>query len=139
MTLHERFRGFRRKWLGKSIGKWSTSKYPQCVDLCRQWMFDGWRFTEGQMWRAIPRSNAEDWFALANRNLLKKTRYQPGGVAPEGAIVVLRHGEFGHVFIAKKDCTKTLMRSLDQNWSVRGKITDEAHRYYECIGWLTPR
>lgn len=130
---------FRKKWLGRSIGRWSTSTTPQCVDLCRQWMFEGWGWSEKKIYNAVPRVDAEDWFREADPKLVRKTRYEPGRKPPEGAIVVLRHGIYGHVFVAKAGCDKNLMRSLDQNWSVPSKITDEAHNYAECVGWLTKR
>lgn len=133
------FTSFRKKWLGKSIGTWSSSKYPQCVDLVRQWMIEGLGFTSKTMYDAIPRSNAEDFFARASTKYFRKVKNTPSGIPPEGAIVVLKHGKYGHVFIAKRGGSTRLMYSLDQNWSRPHKITDEAHRYTECIGWLIRR
>lgn len=130
---------FRKRWLGKSIDTWSTSPRPQCVDLVRQWMIEGLGFTATSMYKAIPRSNAEDFFSKASSTYFRKIRNTPAGIPPEGAIVVIQHGDYGHVFIAKRGCTTRLMYSLDQNWSIPHKITDEAHRYTGCIGWLIRR
>lgn len=133
------FTAFRKKWLGKAIGTWSTSKLPQCVDLVRQWMIEGLGFTSKTMYDAIPRGDAKTFFARANPRHFRKIKNTPRGIPPEGAIVVLDHGKYGHVFIAKRGGTTLKMFSLDQNWSVPHKISDEAHRYGECIGWLIRR
>lgn len=133
------FAAFRKKWLGRSIGTWSTSTRAQCVDLVRQWMYEGLGISKADMYKAIPRGDAETFFNRASTRFFRKVRNTPRGIPPEGSIVVLSHGRYGHVFIAKRGSTTSKMFSLDQNWSRPHKITDEAHRYSECIGWLIRR
>jgi len=133
------FAAFRKKWLGKAIDWWSSSTKPQCVDLVRQWMYEGLGISKANMYKAIPRCNAKKFYANASTTFFRKVKNSPKGVPPEGAIVVLNHGTYGHVFIAKKGSTAVKMFSLDQNWSRPHRITDEAHSYAECIGWLIRR
>lgn len=136
--IHSRLVSFRRKWLGKRINGYSANG-GQCVDECRQWLAEAFGWSRSKIYKAIPPGNAETWFKNASTTYFRKIKNTPSGKPPEGAIVVLSHGRYGHVFVAKAGCTTTKMYSLDQNWSIARRVTDEAHRYSECIGWLVVR
>lgn len=130
---------FRKRWLGKALDWWSSSPKPQCVDLVREWMHRGLGISKADMYRAIPRGDAKTFYKNASSKFFSKVAYRKGRVPPKGAIVVWNHGKYGHVAIAKKKCTTDRMRTLDQNWSIDHRVTDEAHRYVDCIGWLVRR
>lgn len=133
--LHTKFVAFRKKWLGRGVD-FDGAYGSQCVDLCRQYLMEVHGWSRAKVWKAIPPGNAETWFENASTTYFSKILKGATNWPREGDIVVMYRGPFGHVFIAKGTKNNGAMYSLDQNWSVLRKTTDEAHTKTDIKGWL---
>lgn len=129
---------FMTKYNGKRINGYST-KGGQCVDETRQFMAECFGWSRNKIYDAVPPGNAETWFANADTKFFTKVRYKSGLIVPGYAIVVMKHGVYGHVFPAKFKSDKVKILSFDQNWSSYRRCAMEAHSYREVIGWLIRR
>jgi len=105
----------------------------QCVDLVNQFVVD----------RGLPRFTggaAADMFGQSPGSY-EWVRNTPSGVPPEGAIVVWDRGvgPWGHIAIARKGSTTSVLKTVDQNWNGRPDATAVDHNYSHVIGWGIPR
>lgn len=145
-----RYAAFKTKWRGKRINGWSASG-GQCTDAVRRYIQEvlGCK-TNTFDW--IGAGNAVDFYRLASTRHFRKIANSVTSLNHpiEGDIVVAHRRsqgadgvwrDYGHVFIAEKDCTGYYLRGFGQNWT-RYRLCDfEYHPHYldsnwTVIGWV---
>lgn len=119
-------------YIGRAID-WDRAYGVQCVDLVNQYAVD----------RGLPRFTggaAADMFGQSPQAYTWVSN-TPDGVPPEGAIVVWNRGvgPWGHIAIARKGSTKSVLKTVDQNWNGRPNATAVDHNYNHVIGWGIPK
>lgn len=107
---------------------------PQCTDGVQLWSTG---FLKAP---CFPRKgNAKDMLANADPKYWQVIKYTSGMIPRAGDIAVFDHKEFGHVSVVLPGSTKTVLRSIDENWSRKNRFSIEAHTYDEVIGFARYR
>lgn len=131
MTLIE----FKNKYLGKQVEfhSFGSGAYNQCVDLANQYIKEVLGKTP------IIGTNAKDFGTAFNKNEFEWIVNTPTAIIEAGDIPVWNGnvgGGAGHIAIALEKGTLSSFKSLDQNWSIKERVTLENHNYSNVIGWL---
>lgn len=134
MTLQE----FKDKYLGKQVEyhSYGTGALNQCIDLTNQY------FVEVLGLTPIIGTNAKDVKDRFNKEEFEWIVNTPEAVIKKGDIPVWNGrvgGGAGHIAIALENGTQNNFVSLDQNWSIKERVTIENHNYTNVSGWLRPK
>ena len=138
MTLSE----FKNKYLGKQVEyhSYGAGAYNQCVDLINQYINDCLD-SNTKDYTEIIGTNAKDFNTKYDSEDFEWVENTPLGIPQEGDIIVWNGnvgGGAGHVAIFLTGGVNAF-QSLDQNWSIVERVTQENHSYDNIQGWLRPK
>lgn len=122
--------------LGKvEFHSFGNTAFNQCVDLANAYIKEVLGLTP------IIGTNACDFVTKFTKGEFTYVKNTPKGFPNAGDVVVWNNkvgGGAGHIAIALEGCSESILKTLDQNWSVPERITEEIHNYNNVLGWLVP-
>lgn len=138
ITLDE----FKNKYLGKQVEyhSYGAGAYNQCVDLINAYIaevLDG----NTKDYTEIIGTHAKDFDTKYDPEDFEWIANTPEGAAQKGDIIVWNEkvgSGYGHVAICLWGDIQGI-KTLDQNWSQKERVTLETHTYANVSGWLRPK
>jgi len=113
------------------------STFYQCVDLINAYINEVLD-NNTKDYTEIIGANAVGFITKYDKEDFEWIKNTPNSIPKRGDIVIFSGGVAGHTSIVL-EATISLIKSLDQNFSVIQRITLETHNYSKVLGWLHPK